>query len=164
MSFRFPVTTQEPLQTAAMASPSIKRVFRRLQQDVNGNLKERVVVPTGERWRVFEVYIYSQYGGIDNGQYNELVFATSTGETAATVHYAYFNTWVSKTACKSVFLIGAGGGSSQSSAAAVVPQRYYCYGLPDIVLEGSDYVEIRAFNYGATEDILIYVMYEQVQL
>ena len=164
MTLRIPVSTQEPIATTQIRSPPIKRTFRRLQQDVNGDFTQRVTCPSGYAWRVFEVYVYAQYGGIDAGQYCELVMASSVGEGAATLHYAYYNAWVSNCACKSVFMIGAGGGSSQSSAAAVVPQRYYCYGLPDILLTENDYVEVRAYNFGATEDILMYVMYEQVQL
>ena len=79
MSFRFPVTTQEPVKTRGRVIP-VRNVYRYMAPPVTTDIP----VPIGSNWRIVNVLVrYAQFGA--NNQYMTMNLESSAPDGAGNI-------------------------------------------------------------------------------
>jgi len=160
MSFRFPVSTQEPVHVDGPRH--IRRSMVRRYVDVNGDLSVEFEVPAGQRWRIINILTDCVYGAVAQNQRVEVEL--DTAEPDETGNLLWFCVFGAHQANTHVFTsLSPHGYGTTSAILAVGGARYYtAYGMPDVILDEFSTIELRAYNFTATDDLVFWMSYEEI--
>lgn len=166
MSFRFPVTTQEPLTVSGTRRrlASVRYNFNAGTLNSTNPYTHVVTVPQGSRWRLIGSMInWSQFAA--NRQYcllNQVSKGTGdvTRRQICTDWRALTNINTAAGGYFGIWKIGNGCGRWHVNDGAVdyIQEQY---ALPDLWMDGNDTIEAVFYNATKNDVANLYVMYEE---
>jgi len=159
MSFRFPVTTQDPVRTIGAYSTTRTVVVR--GTGTGADVAHRLTCPPGHRYRVTGITWRNAYNA-DTDQYMKAAYVTNQPINNILWQH-YFAPYVA-----AALYTGAGciGGAEATITFSDGAQAYSetVVSLPDIILEDAWYFELTAYNLEATSTYGLYITYEDLVL
>jgi len=163
MSFRFPVSTQEPIEVSNRTQDYERRVYRDIYRDINGNVAYRRYVPAGVKWRVVGILIITDVAqpsandcrvdvqiksAVDDGSGN-VIYRTLLPDM--TNQHQYVN--LTPTGAYATYDVTKGSGALTYRMAALP--------TPDMLLLPNESIQVDAYSFGANDDLAIYVAVEE---
>jgi len=160
MSFRFPVTTQEPVGTQRPKRVVRTRVYRGLGTAVPADVTINIPVPGGQRWRIVNIVWRIGYAA-DRDQVMRITFLN--GNTVDNVIFLQYAAPYDKVALEVGNAYHGAAGTLTEWSEGGQTYRYQGKGIPDFELQEGMELEIVIENMGATDFYGIYVTYEEVR-
>jgi hypothetical protein len=165
MTFRIPVSTQEPLQVTQEGDSYVRRVYRKQYLNVNGSVVDTFTVPSGVKIR--PIMLLVETGVVQPAPAN--CFARvdfKTGQPDGV------GNWIWSTLLPSLdnraiwhVLSRAGGYGTYDVANAYFGWTYRMNHIPfpDIVLQPFERIIVEAQNFGAADSLTVRLSYDEYQ-
>jgi len=162
MSFRFPVTTQEPVSVRPIGT--VRRTVRHVLTNVGGDLNLPIVVPTGKIWRVEGIVAQVTCSvAVPATIRLDVIYHTSAPDGSGNL--------ISSIVCPfgaeltHLFSMGIGYpyGQHTFNRAGAADSRFVMLPLPDTLLFGSYEIDFDLYDFGANDDFTVYVTYSEVE-
>ena len=158
MSFRFPVTTQEPLQVNDSEPLRTVRVRRFAHNAGGADFEDVLTVPPGYKWRIISV-TGTLYPGVVANQLTELVIRSDATDGEGNIIYDCWSMWCGAALFR-IFGLWTMGGASE--VVNLGDYQQYQHAIPDVWIPENYRVSIFGRNVNALDTSLYYVAYEQV--
>jgi len=164
MSFRVPVTTQEPVITR-QSSVSVIRSQRIVVPNTGGSGGISYTVPQGWKTRILGCTAFVQYdSAADAQQYTTLGIDMFTSRGLMNTFSVYEHTYVAPTTLYRYSAFpGADAGSRDVITAAGVTTRSQTRPIPDLWLPGLSRIYWTYNNFNANDDGIFQIIYEEIE-
>ena len=161
MSYRIPVSTQDPVNVKPMGN--IRRTIRRVHNNVNGDLSVTFTVPMGKAWRVEGIIITENFdAAVPATVETEILYHTDapggSGNLISIIELPDFAELV----CSVMLGIGFPYASYAYNSGAETNARMILAPLVDTILYGGYDVQVNVYDFGANDDLVVYLTYSEV--